>query len=62
MKHRKQLHDYAKQYNTKESWSSYCKTRNKVNTVIQSAYERYRTRILNTTFSGQQRLFLKYTR
>ena len=32
MKHRRQLYDYAKQYNTEESWSSYCKARNKVNT------------------------------
>ena len=52
MKHRRQLYDYAKQYNTKESWSFYCKARNKVNIMVQSAHERYHTRILDTTFSG----------
>ena len=54
------MHDYAKQYNTKESWSSYRKARNKVNIMVQSTHERYRTRILDTTFSGQQRQFWKY--
>ena len=59
MKHQRQLYDYAKQYN-KESWSSYRKAHNKVYTMVQSAHERCRTRIMNTTFSGQQRQFWKY--
>ena len=60
MKHRRQLYDYAKQYNTKQSWSSYCKARNKVNIMVRSAHEWYRTRILDTTFSGQKYQFWKY--
>ena len=39
----------------------YRKACNKVNTMIQSAHERwYRTRILDATFSGQQHQFWKY--
>ena len=57
MKHRRQLYDYAKQYNTEESWSSYRKARNKVNIMVQSAHERYCTRILDTNFPGQQHQF-----
>ena len=57
MKHQRQLYDYAKQNNTKESWSSYRKAHNKVNIMVQSAHEQYCTRILDTTFSGQQRQF-----
>ena len=60
MKHRRQLYDYAKQYNTEESWSSYRKAHNKVNIMVQSAHERYCTRILGTNFPGQQRQFWKY--
>ena len=54
------MYDYTKQYNTEESWSSYHKARNKVNTMAQSAHEWYCTRILDTTFSVQQRQFWKY--
>ena len=45
---------------TEENWSAYRKARNEVNKMIKSAHERYRTRILDTSFPGQQRQFWKY--
>ena len=42
------------------SWRAYRKICNKVNKMVQSAHEQYRTRILDTTFSGHQRQFWKY--
>ena len=60
MKNCKRQYDHAKQYNTGENWSAYRKAHNEVNKMIQSAHEQYCTRILDTSFPGQQRRFWKY--
>jgi len=60
MKNWKKLYDHVEQCNTEESWRVYRKTHNKVNKMVQSAHERYCTRILDTKFPEQQRQFCKY--
>ena len=62
MRKRRKLYDTAKQINTKEAWDAYRKLRNKVNKMLETAHEEYRTRILDTAFSGRQRQFWKYIR
>ena len=62
MRKRRKLYDTAKQINTKEAWDAYRKLRNKVNKMLETAHEEYRTRILDTAFSGHQRQFWKYIR
>ena len=60
MKKRRKLYDIAKQLNTEEAWVAYRKLHNKVNKMLETAHEEYRTRILDTAFSDHQRQFWKY--
>ena len=62
MKKRKKLYNTAKQLNTEEAWVNYRKSRNEVNNMLKAAHEEYRSRILDTSFSGHKRQFWKYIR
>ena len=44
----------CKQLNTEEAWGAYQKLRNQVSKMLETAHEKYRSQILDTSFSGHK--------